>query len=99
MALVTGSCYGQPVYVEAPAVTPLRFGLFSVSNMITAGDPHWQQGVEWEQEPGCGPASVYACPTCAQNNGGTAPAKTYVAGIVVQNALPFTVYHSFKCSP
>lgn len=99
MALVTGSCYGQPMYVEAPLAQPLRFGLFSVSDLITPGDPHWQQGVEWEQEPGCNPASVYACPTCNQNDGNTAPAKTYTSGIVKVNALPFTVYHSFKCSP
>lgn len=98
MALVANSCYGQPVYIEAPEVTPLPYGLFSVSDIIDAPDGHWQQGVEWEAER-CGAASVYACPTCVQNNGGTAPAKTYAGGRPIRQAFPFTVYGSFACSP
>lgn len=98
MALNTNACYGQPKYVEAVANEPLKYGIFSVSEIAT-GDGHWQQGVEWE--PGlCGPASTYDCPTCAQNDGGTAPAKTYNdEGVPLEDASPFTVYASFKCSP
>lgn len=99
MALITGSCYGQPLYVPAAPVLSLPYGLFSVSNMIEEADVHWQQGVEWISEPGCTAARVYACPTCAQNNGNTAPAKTYDHGVQVVQALPFTVYASFACSP
>lgn len=102
MALATGACYGQPVYIPAPEILPSPFGIFSVSDMQTLGDaadPHWQQGVEWESEPGYGQTGVYACPTCVQNNGGTAPAKAYVTGVPLVQGFPFTVYASFKCSP
>lgn len=96
---VATACYGAPLYVEHPATRPLPYGLFSVSEILTPGDPHWQQGVEWEPVGGCDPAGVYACPTCAQNDGDTAPAKTYEEGVHLVQAFPFTVYGSFKCSP
>lgn len=99
MALETGTCYAQPLYVPAPAVTPKPYGIFSVADISTPSDPHWQTGVEWEPEAGCASASVYACPTCVQNDGNTDPAKTYVAGVPKTLAIPFTVYGSFACSP
>lgn len=98
MALVVGSCYAQPLYVEAPDVTPLPHGLFSIATILSPEDPHWQTGIEYEPLA-CGPASVYACPTCVQNNNNTAPAKTYEEGVPLTNGFPFTVYGSFKCSP
>lgn len=98
MALVTGACYGQPRYVVAEQVEPLQYGLFSISRFPEVGDPHWQQGVEWEPAV-CGPASIYACPTCDQNNNGTAPLKTYEDGPGSDFAAPFTIYGSFICSP
>lgn len=98
MALVANSCYGQPVSVEAPSVTPLRYGLFSVAQFPNENDPHWQMGVEW-QAWSCGIASAYACPTCVQNDGNTAPTKTYTTPPAAANALPFTVYGAFSCSP
>lgn len=98
MALATGACYGQPLLIEAAAVERTPFGLFSVAEMITPEDPHWQQGVEWEPAV-CGAAAIYNCPTCNQNNGNTAPAKSYAAGPGSDFASPFTVYGSFNCSP
>lgn len=98
MALVTGSCFGQPVYVEALDVQPLSYGLFSIADFPNAGDAHWQMGVEWEPDP-CGPASIYTCPTCAQLAGGTSPNKTITNGVGLANAFPFTVYGTFRCSP
>lgn len=99
MALSTLNCYGQPVYVEAPDVRPLPYGLFSVAEIVEDNSAHWQQGVEWESASGCTMGLRYACPTCNQNNGGTAPAKTYTNGTTLVAAAPFTVYGSFRCSP
>lgn len=67
MAIVAGACYGQPLYVPAGNPRPLAYGLLSISDIREGGVGHWQQGVEWEPAV-CGPAGVYACPTCAQNN-------------------------------
>jgi hypothetical protein len=99
MALNPNACYGQPRYVEAVEAPALKYGLFSVANFAPTGDPHWQQGVEWEPDL-CGPALTYDCPTCVQNDGNTAPNKTYNdEGVPLEDASPFTVYGSFKCSP
>lgn len=98
MALSTNACYGQPKYVEAVEAPALKYGIFSVAVPAETGDYHWQQGVEWERGE-CGPASTYDCPTCVQNDGNTAPAKTYTEGVPLEEASPFTVYASFKCSP
>lgn len=99
MALVTGSCYGQAVYVEALPSEKLPYGLFSIASLTEAGSGKWQQGVEWEPEV-CGPAGVTTCPSCAQNNNPlTSPSKTYVDGPGSDFAAPFTVYGSFACSP
>lgn len=92
-------CYGGAIVVEAPAVPqPVKFGLFSVSEFVTGGAPHWQQGVIWEPYA-CGPATAYACPTCGENVSGTAPVKTYTSGVGEVQIAPFTVYGSFSCSP
>lgn len=99
MALNANACYGQPRPVPALDGAPLKYGIFSVANLEEAGTGHWQQGNEWEPQL-CGPASLYRCPTCAQNNTGTSPAKEYTdEGVPLEEALPFTVYASFACTP
>lgn len=98
MALATNACLGQPQYVAAQDVQPLPYGLFSVSTVLDGGDGHWQQGTEWEPQP-CGPASIWGCPTCAQNNALNAPNKTVTSGVASRQAFPYVVYGSFSCSP
>lgn len=98
MALAAGACLGQPAYIAAQDITPLRYGLFSVSDLSELDHGHWEQGVEWEPQP-CGAASVWGCPTCAQNNAGNAPAKVPTAGVALRQGFPFVVYGSFQCSP
>lgn len=98
MALAANACLGQPLYVPAEDVKPLPYGLFSVSTVRDSADPHWIQGTEWEPQP-CGPASVWGCPTCTQNNAQSAPNKTPVSGVATRQAFPFVVYGSFQCSP
>lgn len=92
-------CYGGALLVEAPVVPqPVKFGLFSVSEFVTAGTPHWQQGVMWEPYA-CGPAASYACPSCGENRDDLGLAKTYTYGVGETQIAPFTVYGSFSCSP
>jgi hypothetical protein len=99
MAINANACYGQPKLVEALDGAPLKYGIFSVANLSDAGSGHWQQGIEWEPQL-CGPASLYRCPTCVQNASGAAPSKEYTdQGVPVEEALSFTVYASFACSP
>jgi hypothetical protein len=101
MSFVSGTCLGQPIYVEAQDVIPHPFGLFSVAVPADSSDPHWQMGVEFEPYPGTAAALPYACPTCSQTASNTAPAKTYTAGVASDSlaAAPVTVYSSFACSP
>lgn len=98
MALASNACLGQPLYVPAEDVRPLPYGLFSVSDVRDAEHGHWEQGTEWEPAP-CGPAKVWGCPTCAQNNALSAPNKTLTNGVALRQAFPYVVYGSFDCSP
>lgn len=98
MALATNACLGQPAYVAAQDVAPLPYGLFSVSDVRDADHGHWEQGTEWEPAP-CGPAKIWGCPTCAQNNALSAPNKVPTLGVALRQAFPYVVYGSFQCSP
>lgn len=98
MALATNACLGQPLYVPAEDVLPLPYGLFSVSVVHDEAHGHWEQGTEWEPQP-CGPASIWGCPTCAQNNALNAPNKVPTSGVALRQAFPYVVYGSFQCSP
>lgn len=99
MALNANACYGQPKLVPALDGAPLKYGIFSVADLSDAGSGHWQQGIEWEPQL-CGPGSLYRCPTCVQNDGDTASAKVYTDdGVPLEEAMPFTVYASFACTP
>ncbi len=99
MAINANSCYGQPRLVPAFDGAPLKYGILSVADLTEAGSGHWQQGIEWEPQL-CGPGTTYRCPTCVQNDGGAAPVKVYTdQGVPVEEAMPFTVYASFACTP
>lgn len=99
MAINANSCYGQPRLVPALDGAPLKYGILSVADLTEAGSGHWQQGIEWEPHL-CGAGTTYRCPTCVQNDGDAAPAKVYTdQGVPVEEAMPFTVYASFACTP
>jgi nitrite reductase/ring-hydroxylating ferredoxin subunit len=62
------------LYVEAPAVTPLPYGLLAAAVVIDQADGHWAMGVEYEPLD-CGPAQVTG-PMCAPAvDGGTSSAS------------------------
>jgi len=43
--------------VEAPAVVPLPYGLFSVAEPRLTTDPHWRLGVKWQSQA-CSPTDI-----------------------------------------
>lgn len=79
--------------VEAPAVTPYRYGLFSVveprtaSLEVTGIDEHWRLGVEWESQ---------ACATVKETTGlcidSETPALTPDDYCSISQYDPFTLY-------
>lgn len=82
-----------PVTVTAPAVTPHRFGLFSVAEFPPADDPHIDNGVQFEPLAH-GPASLThdACRSAAAALAVAAQGSDVVVG------EPFTVYGSYSGS-
>lgn len=85
----------RPTYVEPPAFTPLPYGLFSVVQWVTDGDPHWQAGIQFQPET-CETPSTTAlyCP-----NADEPIEKTEEFGVPTVGANDFTVYATLNCSP
>lgn len=82
-----------PLYVEAPAITPYQYGLFSVASMPPEdADPHWQCGIEY-QPLSCDRAFVTAddCETA------TPTPKEVAEGVGIVEAEPFTIFDGFNC--
>jgi hypothetical protein len=88
--------YAPARYVAAPAVTPPRFGLFSVSTIIDVTDPHELAGLMYEPVS-CDPASI----TGAYCNDGSVfgTPKQTGEGVELVEGTPFAVYGRFACSP
>lgn len=86
-----------PRYVVAPAVTPKKFGIFSVSTVIDVTDEHELNGVVMEPTY-CGPAAIteVGCPSGAALFGNP---KEYSSGDSEVIGLPFAVVGSWACSP
>lgn len=64
------------IYVEAPKAQPLKYGLFSVSEVIDSSEAHWQNGVQYL--PLCGGANTAVQPCdqivfTATGGGGVGP--------------------------
>lgn len=73
--------------VEAPAVIPLPYGLFSIAETRLATDPHWRLGVKWQSQA-CSPAKPTTGP-CIDDE---VPALTPDDYCSVTAIEPFTVY-------
>jgi len=83
------------MYVEAPPVTPLPFGLLSAALVLDDLTGHAQMGVQYEPEAcGVAHATRAACEDAA--DGETLDED---AGIPVVTADPFVVYTLFRCAP
>lgn len=90
------TCAAPRLYVAAPTVIPVRFGLFSTSVVVEEQNAHWQNGVEWEPVA-CSKAGTTECECSGESP--AVPAKTYRNGTPTVEVAPFTVYGSFECSP
>lgn len=90
--------YAPAVVVEGPPRQPLPFGLFSVLTPRSVGDPHWQNGIEWEALS-CDPASGIGDPDCDPETGTTGLPKDISAGNALGLASPFTIYGHYSCTP
>lgn len=82
--------------VKSPKCSePPRYGLLSVVDPITPGDPHWMAGgIEWEDDL-CGDTTVSFIDECPPATGFTKPAER---GLNFCHADPFIALGSFDCS-
>lgn len=80
------------LYVAAPTITPARYGLVSAADMVVESDPHFVNGIEFEQNP-CGPAKL-AANECVTSPGAE---REVPDGIDVVESGPITVYNGFTC--
>lgn len=83
-----------PLYVEAPALTPYAFGLFSAATMPPEpADPHWMCGIQYEPYA-CDQAKLIA-DECEAD---PPPEKAADPGVPLVEGTPFVVYDGFNCS-
>lgn len=80
-----------PVFVAAPPVEPARYGLLSASTLTLETDPHWTNGVEWEEQP-TGAAALSAADCSAVHDRSAVP-----DGIPVRQSAPIIVWSGFRC--
>lgn len=82
-----------PIYVQAPILTPSRYGLLSAADMPITTDPHLRNGVEFETNP-CGPSKIDAADCASPHN-----RNNLTDGIPLVEAGPIVVYDGFTCRP
>lgn len=80
------------IYVAAPTITPARYGLVSAADLVVETNPHFINGIEFEQNP-CGPAKL-AANDCVTEPGDP---RTVDDGIPGVESGPITVYNGFTC--
>lgn len=97
MTAVDVAHVAPPTYVSPPTPNGLRFGLFSVAQMVDTPEL-WEFGVEWESLAGV-PAGIVS--TICPPDDGSDPAGIPLAlrdGGGTVTALPFSVFGSYNCS-
>lgn len=92
----------QPV--DPPRFTPSPYGLLSVAELRgDQGDPHWQNGITYEDRCPTNTMGGSTYDECITVTGAGAPppppAKADNWNRVFRGATPFTVFTQFDCSP
>lgn len=90
--------FAPATVVDPIARTALPFGLLSVVTPRPTGDNRWENGAEWEPLT-CGPASGIGPVDCDPETPTVGLPKTFPASAGTDEAVPFTVYGSYECSP
>lgn len=92
-------------HVAGPAFTPAQFGLLdtlaSAGALRTPGDPHWRNGVNYEELCAAADTTYDDCFAVSGTGGAPAalaPAKEPTAGYNTRAATAFTVYADVDCS-
>jgi hypothetical protein len=94
---------GARQIVDGPAFTPLPYSLWDVVQQRPATDPHWQQGVTWQEWCPQVPDTLYDECISVTGAGSPPPFPTLPSGgnVIQHNrgATPFTLETEFDCSP
>jgi hypothetical protein len=96
---------GPRAMVDPPRFTPSPYGLLSVAELRggDGGDPHWQNGVTYEDRCPTNTMGGSTYDECITVTGAGAPppppAKADNWNLVYRGATPFTVFTQFDCAP
>ena len=90
--------FAPPTVVDPIARTALPFGLLSVVTPRPVGNSRWENGVVWEPLP-CAPASGIGPVDCDPEEPVNGLPKVMAEAAGTDDAVPFTVYGSYECSP
>jgi hypothetical protein len=89
--------------VDPPTFTPLPYGLLSVTQNPTPGDPHWQNGITFQSRCLNAADTTYSA-DCGIAVTGTGPAPAPAprqdnVDLTNRGATAFSVYAEFDCAP
>jgi hypothetical protein len=96
---------GARQVVDGPDFTMLPYGLWDALEKRTPNDPHWQNGVTWQEYcPTAANQTFYDACLAVTGTGGSPPSMSSpkLTGNVVstnRGATVFQVYAEFDCSP
>ena len=92
---------GMRQVVDISVFNPLPDPLWAAAEHPPAGDPHWQQGVTWQEWCGGAGTTYDECLAVTGTGGAPAAASALTPNATQTNrgATPFTVYAMFECSP
>lgn len=82
-----------PLYVQAPATTPARYGLIDAANIIAEQNPRFLNGIEYIPAS-CGSAKLHMR-DCLPDPDADLAFDGTIPGMIT--AHPITVYNDFKC--
>lgn len=90
--------FAPATVVDPIARTALPFGLLSVVTPRPVGNSRWENGAEWEPLT-CDPASGIGPLDCDPETPTIGLPKTFPESAGTDDAVPFTIYGSYVCSP
>ncbi len=91
---------GPRLVIDGPQFTSLPYGLWDVVQKPPSGDPHWQNGVTWQDRCATGDTLYDEC-IAVTGVGGSPTAQAAMTPNVTQTnrgATSFAVYAEFDCA-
>lgn len=86
-----------PIYVQAPALAPSRWGLIDAGDLVPESNPKFRNGIQFEPLGCAGPAKLSATECLPAGDPEVDPRDFGDNGVPLQTADPVILYNGFTC--